>query len=870
MPEVIDSKFGELYLNDEGRVAVMHPDTGEAFTVPAADAERIISSGYRPMSADTAQQIERNKELEKHKGSGSTAQAFVEGAARGVLSPFVAAASALPESLGGVPEGMDYPSAGDVIEGLNRGALESSDAISSAFSGYRPEDVRSRAEANPVSSAVGGLAGELALFGAGGRLAGAGAKALGYGAKAAEGVGVGADVGSAAMRSSFGRRLLAQAAKEGSVGALQGAVSTAGLEHEAAYRERRAVDADALLSQMGMGAVIGGVLGVGLGVTAEATRTAFGALKRTASSGARYAEEGAIQGARGISPKTATDIGYGLGIAGKAASRTFGPIAQVAGTAANFVFRRIGGQVAERRAAVAAATNAARKAELVVEKASASRASLFSELDDLAAGTGAKKPEFATSAARLESAKTALSQFEASIPRRLEAMERKHVAVTSALESEAATAHEAFNNITATAKRNADGAISHGSASRIERARANVTKAENALMAEKARQKSAREFIERTKIPEQRARLAAKVETVQAKRAAQERLIRSKVSSVERELGDAGKALDLAHEEIDKHIRGSLTGPTEQFLTKVGRSGARLGNAGIQGRRAFNRQFAALMAGDKAKVRKPPSVELEEHVENGRKALNRSIDHAFGTLGGQYKPSSGVGDYTHFADMQFRAPGESPRDAFVRRSREVSMRTQDIMATSDEIARTTSGLDTYAPALGMKVRDSATKALVLLNTSLQPVGGNPNALDLGGESGWIPATTIDQAERMWNGTMFPGQMMDEFATWTMSPETVLAASSVYPDMVQQMRESVVEKMAEGWKPTIKQQRQISLLTGAKPVQATPEYQLRYQGYVSSQAPPQQPAVKPGDTGSPTIAQSFRTLSQSSMNIGSNK
>ena len=161
MPEVADSKFGELYLNDEGRVAISDPDTGKAYTVPAADAQRFLESGWTPLSPDSAQAIEKRKSLEAHSGTGSTLQTFAEGAARGVFTPFVAAASALPESLGGVPEGMESPSAGDVIETLNKGTLESSPSLRSAFSGYNPEDVRLRAEANPIASGVGQFGGEL-------------------------------------------------------------------------------------------------------------------------------------------------------------------------------------------------------------------------------------------------------------------------------------------------------------------------------------------------------------------------------------------------------------------------------------------------------------------------------------------------------------------------------------------------------------------------------------------------------------------------------------------------------------------------------------------------------------------------------------
>lgn len=195
------------------------------------------------------------------------------------------------------------------------------------------------------------------------------------------------------------------------------------------------------------------------------------------------------------------------------------------------------------------------------------------------------------------------------------------------------------------------------------------------------------------------------------------------------------------------------------------------------------------------------------------------------------------------------------------------MRAQDILGASDSISSSASGVERYAPEVAMKMRDSASKALVLLDQNMKPTGGSVDPFRRG-DVGAISSTDIAQAERTWNAVMWPGQFLDEIAQWSLTQETAKVAGTVYPDMVREVSEQVAEKIADGWEPSRRQRQQLTMLLGVRTVESSPEYQARFQGYVQvanqglsgggGSAPP---ARKPGSTGSPSIAQSYRTTAQ---------
>jgi hypothetical protein len=120
--------------------------------------------------------------------------------------------------------------------------------------------------------------------------------------------------------------------------------------------------------------------------------------------------------------------------------------------------------------------------------------------------------------------------------------------------------------------------------------------------------------------------------------------------------------------------------------------------------------------------------------------------------------------------------------------------------------------------------------------------------------------------------MFPGVIVDEVATWSLSLETIAAAGSVHPDLLSEMATSMTEQVMSGtFKPDLHQRMQLSGLTGIPDLSIRPDFQVAYGSYMeaalAAQAPPA-PAGKPGrPSGSPTMSQQFRTLSEQVLTPG---
>lgn len=234
-----------------------------------------------------------------------------------------------------------------------------------------------------------------------------------------------------------------------------------------------------------------------------------------------------------------------------------------------------------------------------------------------------------------------------------------------------------------------------------------------------------------------------------------------------------------------------------------------------------------------------------------------------------WQNKSGLGDYRNFPDLQLRRPGETRKDAVLRRGDEIARAIANPALMIDRLAQASEGFAMLGPGMTRMMVDKSLKALGYLNqwtwtravtNPLQPTWNEAPGLD---------ELALSMFERLWNATMFPGLLIDEVATWSVTEETVSTARMLYPDIHEGLRAQLQEKVFTGeFLPTYDQRIQLSMLLQVPDAQLNPEFLMTYEALIGEAQAEQMAAAqgissgKPGrPTGSPTLSQQYRTTSQ---------
>lgn len=234
-----------------------------------------------------------------------------------------------------------------------------------------------------------------------------------------------------------------------------------------------------------------------------------------------------------------------------------------------------------------------------------------------------------------------------------------------------------------------------------------------------------------------------------------------------------------------------------------------------------------------------------------------------------WQNKSGLGDYRNFPDLQLRRPGESRRDAVLRRGDEIARARNNPMLLIERLAEASEGFAILGPGVTRALIDKSMRAIDYLNqwtwtravmNPLQPTNTEAPGLD---------ELALSMFERLWNATMFPGLLIDEVATWSMTPETVNTARMLYPDIHEGLRAQMAEKVFTGeFLPSYDQRIQLSMLLGVPDAQLQPTFLATYDALIAEAQAERDMAAQslmsrsPGrPAGSPSLAQQYRTLSQ---------
>ena len=210
----------------------------------------------------------------------------------------------------------------------------------------------------------------------------------------------------------------------------------------------------------------------------------------------------------------------------------------------------------------------------------------------------------------------------------------------------------------------------------------------------------------------------------------------------------------------------------------------------------------------------------------------------------------------------FMQSGESPRGTYIKNSEmlaELAANPEKMIAL---IAEKTEGVMEVDPSMGQMMQQSMMRSVQFMNRyglqdNANPLTGNPNPI----------TTSLDimTYRKAWDASMDPRVIVNAVGTGTLTEEQLEAARFVYPEITEQLATKAQMAIMGNKKATLQQRLQVGLLTSTPDTSLLPGFQNVYNGAISSAMPqgPPQGTGKPGrNAGSPTLAQSTKTLSQS--------
>jgi hypothetical protein len=703
-------------------------------------------------------------------------------------------------------------------------------------------------------------------------------------------VAAGVGIGTKALRGAgLAQRLIGHGAIDATTGALAGGA----YEGERAWRAGEDIDTDALLMAMGTGAVMNaglGALGTGASEALSYGRRAVsgtlgGATERLPGmlrSGARVADMVDQPTLRIRAPTGAGTPGAGFGMlrksrrvggamrwmadkleerakAGTVASREANAVAKMAEREAASAEKRVGRELSKAETGAArarAAEERATRAALQAEQQSAS------SLERIRRTAVAKDEREAFSSKK---------QVDQAFARYSEAAEKANAAAAGeraevmALEAKLA---EARTKISLSKPGKRDGYAR------------TVRTLEDELGATKEKHFQRRKVFEveldtrGSDLAKARERLRTverappgqlAVKDAEARHSEVVANARGAHQQAKQKLFDADRSLERAMQEkqlLDtERLRSKVDALDQPIDAPPQTSGlGRVANTALAGGDMARRGMAALTAAYNAQ-------------DEQRRNIDRATIAAI-TPGGpeQWQPTSGAGDYANFPDQQFQRPGEDRRQAFINRTDELSRWMADPESMIETMAQGVTGLSMLGPQTTGQVLDRTMRAMTFLGQYAQMSRFPRNPWEPKETLGPLDDGAIDGFERVWNATVFPGTIVDEVATWNLSLETIAAAGSVHPDLLAEMAGRMTEAVLGGeFEPDLHQRGQLSLLTGIPDLSVRPDFQVAYGSYMEVALAAQAPAPTRGQpgrpSGSPTMSQQFRTLSEQTLNPG---
>ena len=210
----------------------------------------------------------------------------------------------------------------------------------------------------------------------------------------------------------------------------------------------------------------------------------------------------------------------------------------------------------------------------------------------------------------------------------------------------------------------------------------------------------------------------------------------------------------------------------------------------------------------------------------------------------------------------FMQSGESPRGTYIKNTEmlaELAANPEKMIAL---IAEKTEGVMEVDPNMGQMMQQSMIRSVQFMNRyglqdNANPLTGNPNPI----------TTSLDVMtyRKAWDASMDPRVIVNAVGTGTLTEEQLEAARFVYPEITEQLATKAQMAIMGNKKVTLQQRLQVGLLTSTPDTSLLPNFQNVYNGALSSAMPQGEPqgGGKPGrNAGSPTLAQSTKTLSQS--------
>lgn len=866
---------GEPIFIKGGRVFIQNPESGEAYTVPETELQTLIADGASFMPPNAVLERLRQRKNADVRETEPAGRAFAESAGRAALDALVTPIRLLDPSYQG--------QAAYGIEGLTGRSPEAQRQSAEAFG-----------EAPLGESNLGTVATDVGLALAGSGLA----------SKALKGANLATRVGTM-----------------GAVDAGTGAIGGGAAAAESAFRAGEQLSADKLLAGMGQGALLGGLLGAGSELASAGMRGVLGklesldptALRRGVESTAdilRLGEQ-SLSGTPGIrirTPKGADTPGAGYGAlrrkvfgfspseaVRKMGRRMVGEASEVleggerqakqllketeleiaAGRKASQkkireADTRLRKAEIEARRAESALTRAERGREKLMarvgrqqEQASKTEATLRSRIEALDESIAAKTVAAGQAEQRLAGKLTAAETKLASLQRELEGADVGIGMTANARNTKLARLRAKVDAATAERDeilaRQTDGSPTE----RLESERNRLQEELESLTTDPAWRKTEAEGLEQLEEEISRAKMAASEARHRAVNAdAENQAALREVESLdvaEQAIRDEAelKAADVAlraREDAKGAFRKSAAFRTAATALEAASNTRNLAaRTGVQGSWITNQ-----VATD--------AFEAQDEIE---RRIDSAVQNAISTSPDKWIQRSGVDDYKNFPDLQFRRPGETRREAALARSDAIARAASNPVQLMESVALASESFAMLGPGLTQRLMESNLKAVNFLNRFLKTRQiQNPLQPTL------TAAPIIDEVfcsafERMWNATMFPGLMIDELATWSLTGETLQVTGYLYPEIYGALHTRMAELVFSGqFEPTYQQRVQLSALLGVPDSTLQPSFQVGYSMATQEALAEQQAAAqslmssRPGrSAGNPSFAQQNRTISQ---------